>query len=177
MHRFSVAARLWFMIALFAGVILVGTLIGLGGTRFGVKATEEMYLERTLPSQLMSEVQGLMLDSRLEIAAALQTPRDEVIQNTIRVVGENRAKIENMYDARFFRMWEFYLAGGIVMFESGAGCNYQVQYIRDRHALPITRDYMLEAEKKLRMKPSASKKKGPAPKRRTSSSSKETEPA
>jgi cyclopropane-fatty-acyl-phospholipid synthase len=69
------------------------------------------------------------------------------------------------------------------MFESGAGCNYQVQYIRDRHALPITRDYMIEAEKKLRVKPSAPKKaasankKGPAPKRRASSSSKESEPA
>ena len=61
-----------------------------------------------------------------------------------------RAKIEAMYDARFFRMWEFYLAGGIVMFESGAACNYQVQYIRDRRALPITRDYMVEAERRYR---------------------------
>ena len=57
-----------------------------------------------------------------------------------------RDKIVAMYDERFFRMWEFYLAGGIVMFENGAGCNYQVQYIRDRRALPITRDYMAEAE-------------------------------
>ena len=24
-----------------------------------------------------------------------------------------------MYDERFFRMWEFYLAGGIVTFENG----------------------------------------------------------
>ena len=55
-----------------------------------------------------------------------------------------------MYDARFFRMWEFYLAGGIVMFESGAACNYQVQYVRDRRALPITRDYMAEAEARYR---------------------------
>ena len=31
-----------------------------------------------------------------------------------------RRQIEAMYDERFFRMWEFYLAGGIVMFESGA---------------------------------------------------------
>ena len=61
-----------------------------------------------------------------------------------------RAEIEKMYDARFFRMWEFYLAGGIVMFESGAACNYQVQYIRDRRALPITRDYMLETERRYR---------------------------
>ena len=61
-----------------------------------------------------------------------------------------RAEIEAMYDERFFRMWEFYLAGGIVMFESGAACNYQVQYIRDRNALPIARDYMLEAEERYR---------------------------
>jgi cyclopropane-fatty-acyl-phospholipid synthase len=61
-----------------------------------------------------------------------------------------RAEIETMYDARFFRMWEFYLAGGIVMFESGAACNYQLQYIRERTALPITRDYMHETEQRYR---------------------------
>ena len=31
-----------------------------------------------------------------------------------------RDKIVAMYDERFFRMWEFYLAGGIVVFENGA---------------------------------------------------------
>ena len=58
-------------------------------------------------------------------------------------------------------MWEFYLAGGIVMFESGAACNYQVQYVRDRRATPITRDYMLETERKYRAldaKPAPAKK-------------------
>ena len=59
-------------------------------------------------------------------------------------------KIVAMYDERFYRMWEFYLAGGIVMFESGAACNYQMQYIRDRNALPIARDYMAEAEARYR---------------------------
>ena len=61
-----------------------------------------------------------------------------------------RKRIVQMYDERFFRMWEFYLAGGIVMFENGAACNYQVQYIRERTALPITRDYMAEAEARYR---------------------------
>lgn len=61
-----------------------------------------------------------------------------------------KAEIVAMYDERFYRMWEFYLAGGIVMFESGAACNYQVQYIRDRNALPITRDYMADAEARYR---------------------------
>ena len=63
---------------------------------------------------------------------------------------KKRAEIEAIYDARFFRMWEFYLAGGIVMFESGAACNYQLQYVRERTALPITRDYMIEAEQRYR---------------------------
>jgi cyclopropane-fatty-acyl-phospholipid synthase len=75
-----------------------------------------------------------------------------------------RKQIEAMYDERFFRMWEYYLAGGIVMFESGAACNYQVQYIRDRNALPITRDYITEAEARYR-KIGAE----PAPAKRTTS--------
>ena len=80
-----------------------------------------------------------------------------------------RDKVVKLYDERFFRMWEFYLAGGIVMFESGAACNYQVQYIRDRRAVPITRDYMAEAEARYRKmgaepaKPAASRKKAAAP--------------
>jgi cyclopropane-fatty-acyl-phospholipid synthase len=61
-----------------------------------------------------------------------------------------REDMVKLYDERFFRMWEFYLAGGIVMFETGGGCNYQIQYIRDRNAVPITRDYMMEAEQRYR---------------------------
>ena len=81
-----------------------------------------------------------------------------------------RDKIIAMYDERFFRMWEFYLAGGIVMLENGAACNYQVQYVRDRRALPITRDYMAEAEARYRAidaeQPPAAPKKTAAKRRR-----------
>ena len=61
-----------------------------------------------------------------------------------------RDQIVALYDERFFRMWQFYLAGGVVGFTSGTLCNYQVQYVRDRRALPITRDYMAAAEAKYR---------------------------
>jgi cyclopropane-fatty-acyl-phospholipid synthase len=61
-----------------------------------------------------------------------------------------RSKIVELYDERFLRMWEFYLAGGIIGFELGTMCNYQVQYVRDRRALPITRDYMVETEARYR---------------------------
>lgn len=67
-------------------------------------------------------------------------------------VQDKRSEIEALYDARFFRMWSFYLAGATAAFESGGMVNFQLQYCRDRHTLPITRDYMADAEKVLRAK-------------------------
>jgi cyclopropane-fatty-acyl-phospholipid synthase len=55
----------------------------------------------------------------------------------------NRDKIVALHDERFFRMWTFYLAGAATVFEHGSMCNYQIQYIRSRHALPVTRDYLI----------------------------------
>jgi len=65
-------------------------------------------------------------------------------------VQAHRAEIEALYDARFFRMWSFYLAGATAAFEHGGMLVYQVQYARNRHSLPLTRDYMLEEERRLR---------------------------
>ncbi|MCM8557950.1 SAM-dependent methyltransferase [Sphingomicrobium sediminis] len=64
----------------------------------------------------------------------------------------NEAEIVRMHDERFYRLWLYYLAGGVVMFEDGGACNYQVQYVKDRRALPITRDYMAETEKLYRQR-------------------------
>lgn len=55
-----------------------------------------------------------------------------------------------LYDERFYRMWTYYLAGSYVSFMNGGLVNYQLQFSRSRTALPLTRDYMLEAEAKLR---------------------------
>jgi len=65
-------------------------------------------------------------------------------------VVEHRAAIEALYDERFFRMWQFYLAGAATSFENGSMCNFQVQYARRRDTLPITRDYMASAEAQFR---------------------------
>jgi cyclopropane-fatty-acyl-phospholipid synthase len=56
----------------------------------------------------------------------------------------HREEIIALYDEKFFRMWTFYLAGAATVFENGGMGNYQIQYIRSRRALPITRDYLLE---------------------------------
>ena len=58
----------------------------------------------------------------------------------------HRDAIVAQYDERFYRMWIFYLAGATAAFESGGMGNYQIQFTRD---LPISRDYIIEAEKAL----------------------------
>ncbi len=62
----------------------------------------------------------------------------------------NREAIERMYDARFYRMWTFYLAGATAAFEWGSMGNYQIQFSRDRRTLPITRTYIEHAEAELK---------------------------
>ena len=64
-------------------------------------------------------------------------------------VGAQRDAIVALYDERFYRMWQFYLAGSVVAFEGGVLCNYQLQYVRQRDSLPYTRDYIAETEAKL----------------------------
>ena len=63
---------------------------------------------------------------------------------------DKRAEIEAIYDARFFRMWQFYLASCTSAFEHGVLCVYQLQYAKDRRVLPVTRDYMAVEEARLR---------------------------
>lgn len=61
-----------------------------------------------------------------------------------------REQIVALYDERFYRMWQFYLAGALCAFRYGGLVNYQIQFARNRHALPITRDYMVDEERRLR---------------------------
>ncbi len=60
-----------------------------------------------------------------------------------------RDEIVAMYDERFYRMWQFYLAGAEAAFRYGGMSNFQVQFMRSRQSAPITRDYMFAEEKRL----------------------------
>ena len=62
----------------------------------------------------------------------------------------NRKEITVLMDERFCRMWEFYLIASELSFTHGSHMVFQMQLTRDRHALPITRDYMTEVEAKLK---------------------------
>lgn len=54
----------------------------------------------------------------------------------------HEAEIAALYDARFFRMWQFYLAGTEQAFRSAKLVNFQLQTVKRRDAVPMTRDYI-----------------------------------
>ncbi|MDB9718757.1 cyclopropane-fatty-acyl-phospholipid synthase family protein [Candidatus Pelagibacter sp.] len=55
---------------------------------------------------------------------------------------KNKEKIVEMYDERFFRMWEFYLTGCEIAFKWGDQVVYQLQLTKSYTSTPITRDYI-----------------------------------
>ena len=59
----------------------------------------------------------------------------------------NRAEIARLYDERFCRMWEFYLAGCEAAFRRLDQMVFQIQLAKRQDAVPLTRDYMLDWER------------------------------
>ena len=56
----------------------------------------------------------------------------------------NKEKIIEMFDEKFFRMWEFYLAGCEMAFKWGDQVVYQFQLAKNYKSTPITRDYIYQ---------------------------------
>ena len=62
----------------------------------------------------------------------------------------HRDEIVAMYDEVFYRMWLYYLCGAEQSFRHGTMVNWQLVYVKDRAAIPMTRDYMAEESARLR---------------------------
>ena len=54
----------------------------------------------------------------------------------------NKSKITSMFDEKFFRMWEFYLASCEMVFKWGDQVVFQFQLTKDLTTAPNTRDYI-----------------------------------
>lgn len=54
----------------------------------------------------------------------------------------NGARITEMYDARFLRMWRYYLAGTEASFYYANQCNFQLQMAHNNADVPATRHYI-----------------------------------
>jgi cyclopropane-fatty-acyl-phospholipid synthase len=61
-----------------------------------------------------------------------------------------KAEVLALYDERFFRMWEFYLAGSEMAFTHENFFIFQVQLKKKRDAVPHNRDYIGKREAALR---------------------------
>lgn len=75
---------------------------------------------------------------RLHYAKTLRAWRERFLKN--------RANALKIYDERFCRMWELYLAISELGFRNQGLMVFQLQLTKNLHALPLTRDYMLEWE-------------------------------
>ena len=61
---------------------------------------------------------------------------------------ERRAAAHALYDERFCRMWEYYLAACEMKFRNGSLMVFQVQLAKERDAVPLTRDYLYSDPRK-----------------------------
>jgi len=62
----------------------------------------------------------------------------------------HRDNVERIYDARFVRMWEFYLAAAEMAFREQALMVFQIQLTKRQGVVPMTRDYMMRETERLR---------------------------
>ena len=58
-----------------------------------------------------------------------------------------RAEAARLYDERFCRMWEFYLAGSEATFRHSGHINFQIQISKRVGVVPLTRNYIQEWER------------------------------
>ncbi len=91
------------------------------------------------------EKSGLMVTDieilRLHYAETLKHWRERFMAN--------RERAREIYDERFCRMWEFYLAGSEAAFRWQDLMVFQIQLTRRNDTLPITRGYIEKCEKTL----------------------------
>jgi len=79
---------------------------------------------------------------RLHYAETLKAWRERFLAH--------REEVERLYDVRFVRMWEFYLAASEMAFRQQNMMNFQLQLTKRQGVVPMTRDYISKVEDKLR---------------------------
>ena len=79
---------------------------------------------------------------RLHYAATLRAWRERFLAH--------RENVEKLYDLRFVRMWEFYLAASEMAFARQNMIVFQLQLTKRQGTIPITRDYIGVEEARLR---------------------------
>jgi cyclopropane-fatty-acyl-phospholipid synthase len=99
----------------------------------------------------MSELVSAMEQARWEIAdiEVLRYHYGLTLAEWYRRTCLHEAEITSLYDARMFRMWQFYLAGAEQSFHHGSLVNFHIQSVKRRNAVPMTRDYIQQETARL----------------------------
>jgi cyclopropane-fatty-acyl-phospholipid synthase len=79
---------------------------------------------------------------RLHFAETLKAWRERFLAH--------REQVERLYDERFVRMWEFYLAGTEMAYRERAMMVFEMQLTKRQGVVPMTRDYIAREEARLR---------------------------
>ncbi len=132
------------------GIAVVHTMARMGGPG----TTDKFMQKHIFPGgylPALSEIVGASEQEKL-IMADCETWRMHYVHTLARWyerLKSNEAEAVRLYDQRLYRLYLFYLAASLTMFRDAPMCVYQLQYLRDREAAPITRDYMFEDEARL----------------------------
>jgi len=73
----------------------------------------------------------------------------ETLRHWRRRFAANRDTIGMLYDERFCRMFEFYLAGSEISFRREDNMVFQIQLAHQQTAVPLTRDYITDTERRM----------------------------
>lgn len=92
------------------------------------------------PSELLAPVERQML--WIDDMESLRLHYAETLLHWRRAFMARREEAKALYDERFCRMWEFYLAGSEMGFRGDGHMVVQLQLSRDQRAVPLTRDYL-----------------------------------
>ncbi|MBW8754459.1 MAG: class I SAM-dependent methyltransferase [Sphingomonadales bacterium] len=99
----------------------------------------------------MSEMVGAMERTGWEVAdvEVLRHHYAHTLAEWYRRTTMHEAEITALYDARLLRMWQFYLVGAEQSFRGAGMVNFQVQSVKRREAVPMTRDYIVHEAARL----------------------------
>jgi len=92
----------------------------------------------------LSEVAGPIEKSGLIVSdlEVLRMHYSHTLRNWKERCLNNKSRIVEMYDEKFFRMWEFYLTSCEMAFKWGDQVVFQFQLAKDNITIPTTRDYI-----------------------------------
>jgi cyclopropane-fatty-acyl-phospholipid synthase len=135
------------------GVMLLHT-IGRSGVPWATSAFVRKYIfpGGYIPS--LSEVMPAIEKSGLVVTdiEMLRLHYADTLKHWGQRFAANRDKAKAIYDERFCRMWEFYLAASEAAFRWQDLVIFQIQIAKKNDTLPMTRDYMAKCEKALEMR-------------------------